>query len=62
MNCSDTHVAHVCSQCGGLITVYAHTGDYASSYGQSGTYCTLCATELTVAQVAHSVDYDGLCL
>lgn len=39
MNCSDAHVAHVCSQCGGLISVYAHTGDYASSYGQSGI-CT----------------------
>ena len=41
MNCSDIHTAHVCSQCGGMISVYAHSGDYASSYGTAGT--VLCA-------------------
>ena len=37
MNCSDIHTAHVCSKCGGMISVYAHSGDYASSYGTAGS-------------------------
>lgn len=41
MNCSDIHTAHVCSQCGGMISVYAHSGDYASSYGTAGTILCL---------------------
>ena len=41
MNCSDIHLAHVCGQCGGLITVYSHSGDYASSYGLTGKKLTI---------------------
>jgi hypothetical protein len=36
MSCSDAHVAHVCGQCGGMISVYAHSADYASSYNTTG--------------------------
>ena len=38
MNCSDNHLAHVCGKCGGMISVYAHSGDYASSFSGAGTF------------------------
>lgn len=40
MNCSDTHLAHVCSSCGGILNVYASSG--ASSWSMnSGKMCFL---------------------
>lgn len=57
MNCSDAHLAHVCGQCGGMISVYAHSGDYAAAYGPVGSNNSAaqsvqkCATCKTAAHV-----------
>ena len=55
MNCSDIHLAHVCSKCGGMISVYAHSGDYAtagfSSTAQSQQKCSTCKSAANVQPV-----------
>ena len=38
MNCSDIHLAHVCSTCGGLLPVYAQHGRL-NNIGGGGKFC-----------------------
>ena len=36
MNCSDNHLAYVCSSCGGLLSVYSQQQDEANTVGLGG--------------------------
>jgi DNA-directed RNA polymerase I subunit RPA2 len=55
MNCSDMHLAHVCGKCGSLLSVFAHTQDFANAgYGVAAQVvqkCSVCRSAAAVQPV-----------
>ncbi|KAJ1438517.1 hypothetical protein B484DRAFT_444535 [Ochromonadaceae sp. CCMP2298] len=55
MNCSDMHIAHVCGKCGSMLSVFAHTQNFANAgYGAGAQVvqkCSMCKSAAAVQPV-----------